>query len=167
MLQCVWPIGCVRSLRIPLTKKALFVNSGAEAVGNAVKIARYYNKRQGVVAFDGSYHGRTYLTMTTKVKPYKCGFGPLAPEVYRAPFGDFEAFTKFFITGINPENTAAVVIEPIQGAGGFMPRLRTFCPRWLSFVKTTALFLLLMRSSRVWAGPARCLPLRILVWNRI
>ena len=118
-------------------KKALFVNSGAEAVENAVKIARYYTKRQGVVVFDGSYHGRTYLTMamTTKVKPYKSGFGPLAPEVYRAPFGDFEAFTKFFITGIDPENTAAVVIEPIQGEGGFIAPPADFLPQVAQFCK--------------------------------
>ena len=118
-------------------KKALFVNSGAEAVENAVKIARYYTKRQGVVVFDGSYHGRTYLTMamTTKVKPYKCGFGPLAPEVYRAPFGDFKAFTDFFITGINPEDTAAVVIEPIQGEGGFIAPPADFLPQVAQFCK--------------------------------
>src|SRR6056297_3222964 len=118
-------------------KKVLFVNSGAEAVENAVKIARYHTKRQGVVVFDGSYHGRTYLTMamTTKVKPYKCGFGPLAPEVYRAPFGDFEAFTKFFITGIDPENTAAVVIEPIQGEGGFIAPPADFLPQVAQFCK--------------------------------
>ncbi len=118
-------------------KKALFVNSGAEAVENAVKIARYYTKRQGVVVFDGSYHGRTYLTMamTSKVKPYKCGFGPLAPEVYRAPFGDFKAFKEFFITGINPENTAAVVIEPIQGEGGFIAPPDDFLPQVAQFCK--------------------------------
>ena len=71
-------------------KKAAFVNSGAEAVENAVKIARYYTKRPAVVVFENAYHGRTLLTMTmtSKVKPYKFGFGPFAPEVYRMPFGD-------------------------------------------------------------------------------
>ena len=71
-------------------KKAMFVNSGAEAVENAVKIARSYTKRPAVVVFENAYHGRTLLTMTmtSKVKPYKFNFGPFAPEVYRMPFGD-------------------------------------------------------------------------------
>ena len=69
-------------------KTALFINSGAEAVENAVKIARYYTKRPAIIAFENGYHGRTLLTMslTSKVKPYKFGFGPFAPEVYRMPF---------------------------------------------------------------------------------
>ncbi|WP_321491923.1 4-aminobutyrate--2-oxoglutarate transaminase [uncultured Desulfobacter sp.] len=126
-------------------KKALFVNSGAEAVENAVKIARYYTKRQGIVVCDGSYHGRTYLTMamTTKVKPYKCGFGPLAPEVYRAPFGDFKAFEQSFITTINPENTAAVVIEPIQGEGGFIAPPTEFFPKVAKFCKDNGIVLVI------------------------
>ena len=71
-------------------KKAVFVNSGAEAVENAVKIARSYTKRPAVIVFENAYHGRTLLTMTmtSKVKPYKFNFGPFAPEVYRMPFGD-------------------------------------------------------------------------------
>ncbi len=103
-------------------KKALFVNSGAEAVENVVKIARYHTKRQGIVVFDNAYHGRTMLTMTmtAKVKPYKWGFGPFAPEIYRAPFGDIDALKKLFITGIDPENVAAIVAEPVQGEGGFI-----------------------------------------------
>ncbi len=103
-------------------KKVLFVNSGAEAVENAVKIARYYTKRQAIVVFEKAYHGRTMLTMTmtAKVKPYKWGFGPFVPEIYRAPFGDIEALKDFFITGIDPENVAAIVAEPVQGEGGFI-----------------------------------------------
>ena len=103
-------------------KKTLFVNSGAEAVENAVKIARYYTKRQGIVVFDNAYHGRTLMTMTmtAKVKPYKWGFGPFAPEVYRAPYGDIDALKDFFITGIDPESVAAIIAEPIQGEGGFI-----------------------------------------------
>ncbi len=126
-------------------KKALFVNSGAEAVENAVKIARYYTKRQGIVVCDGSYHGRTYLTMamTSKVKPYKCGFGPLAPEVYRAPFGDFKAFEASFITSIDPENTAAVVIEPIQGEGGFIAPPPDFFPKVAEFCKKHGIVLVI------------------------
>jgi len=103
-------------------KKALFINSGAEAVENAVKIARYYTGRQAIVVFDNAYHGRTALTMTmtAKVKPYKWKFGPFAPEIYRAPFGDIDALKQFFITGIDPESVAAIVVEPVQGEGGFI-----------------------------------------------
>ena len=106
-------------------KKAIFVNSGAEAVENAVKIARYYTKRPAVIVFDNAYHGRTLLTMTmtSKVKPYKFGFGPFAPEVYRMPFGDVvgpEKLKDFFIQHVNPEAVACVVAEPVQGEGGFI-----------------------------------------------
>jgi 4-aminobutyrate aminotransferase/(S)-3-amino-2-methylpropionate transaminase len=106
-------------------KKAVFVNSGAEAVENAVKIARYYTKRPAVVVFENAYHGRTLLTMTmtSKVKPYKFGFGPFAPEVYRMPFGDVvgpETLKDFFIKHVNPEAVACVVAEPVQGEGGFI-----------------------------------------------
>ena len=112
-------------------KKVLFINSGAEAVENAIKIARYYTKKSGIVVFDGAYHGRTYLTMTmtAKVKPYKWGFGPFAPEIYRAPFGNFEAFKEFFITGIDLENTAAVITEPVLGEGGFIAPPDDFYPK--------------------------------------
>lgn len=111
-------------------KKVVFINSGAEAVENAIKIARYYTKRPGVVVFDGAYHGRTSLTMTmtAKVKPYKWGFGPFAPEVYRAPFGDIEALKEFFITGIDPEHVAAIVAEPVLGEGGFIAPPDDFYP---------------------------------------
>jgi len=106
-------------------KKVLFINSGAEAVENAVKIARYYTKRPAIIVFENGYHGRTLLTMsmTSKVKPYKLGFGPFAPEIYRMPFGDVigpEKLKDFFIKYVNPEAVAAVVAEPIQGEGGFV-----------------------------------------------
>ena len=103
-------------------KKVVFVNSGAEAVENAVKIARAYTKRPAVIVFDRAYHGRTSLTMamTAKVKPYKWNFGPYAPEVYRAPYGDMEALKNYFLTGIDPESVACMVIEGVQGEGGFM-----------------------------------------------
>jgi 4-aminobutyrate aminotransferase/(S)-3-amino-2-methylpropionate transaminase len=107
------------------SKKALFVNSGAEAVENAVKIARYYTKRPAIIVFENAYHGRTLLTMTmtSKVKPYKFGFGPFAPEVYRMPFGDVigaQSLKDFFTKHVNPEAVAAVVAEPVQGEGGFI-----------------------------------------------
>jgi 4-aminobutyrate aminotransferase/(S)-3-amino-2-methylpropionate transaminase len=102
-------------------KKAVFLNSGAEAVENAVKVARYVTKRPAIVVFDNGYHGRTLLTMTmtTKVKPFKLGFGPFAPEVYRVAFGDTQALHEFFLTQINAESVAAVIAEPVQGEGGF------------------------------------------------
>ena len=106
-------------------KKVLFINSGAEAVENAVKIARYYTKRPAIIVFENGYHGRTLLTMTmtSRVKPYKLGFGPFAPEVYRMPFGDVagpEKLEDFFVKHVNPEAVAAVVAEPVQGEGGFI-----------------------------------------------
>ncbi|MBW2438962.1 MAG: 4-aminobutyrate--2-oxoglutarate transaminase [Deltaproteobacteria bacterium] len=106
-------------------KKAAFLNSGAEAVENAVKIARYYTGRPAILVFDNAYHGRTLLTMTmtSKVKPYKWKFGPFAPEVYRMPFGDAVGPDKLkdvFIKQVDPESLAAVVAEPVQGEGGFI-----------------------------------------------
>jgi len=106
-------------------KRAVFLNCGAEAVENAVKIARYYTQRPAIVVFENAYHGRTLLTMTmtSKVKPYKFGFGPFAPEVYRIPFGDVagaDALEAAFIKQVNPEAIAAVVAEPVQGEGGFI-----------------------------------------------
>ncbi len=120
-------------------KKAMFVNSGAEAVENAIKIAKAYTKRPGVIAFEGGFHGRTLLTMTltSKVKPYKHEFGPFAPEVYKAPAAYcyrcpykssypecgmhcLEHFERFFISEVDPENIAAMIIEPVQGEGGFV-----------------------------------------------
>ena len=106
-------------------QKAVFLNCGAEAVENAVKIARYYTKRPAIIVFENGYHGRTLLTMTmtSKVKPYKFGFGPFAPEIYRMPFGDVagpEKLHDFFLKQVNPEAVAAVVAEPVQGEGGFI-----------------------------------------------
>lgn len=109
-------------------KKAAFFNSGAEAVENAVKIARFYTKRKAIVVFEGAFHGRTLLamTMTHKAKPYKAGFGPLAPEVYRIPFVNeyrcdlpFGEVERQLTSLVTPEDVAALVFEPIQGEGGF------------------------------------------------
>lgn len=109
-------------------KKTMLTNSGAEAIENAVKIARHYTKREGVVVFEHAFHGRTLLTMsmTSKVKPYKLGFGPFAPEIYRLPYPytyrnhavDLE---QFFSANVAPENISCVVIEPVLGEGGFIP----------------------------------------------
>ena len=118
-------------------KKALFLNSGAEAVENAVKIARYATGRPAIVVFDNAFHGRTLMTMTmtSKVKPYKHGFGPFAPEVYRAPFpyayrmnmtpqeasqACIQELERMFVGNVAPDQVAAIVIEPVQGEGGFM-----------------------------------------------
>jgi len=115
-------------------KRSALFNSGAEAVENAIKIARHYTKKQAVVAFDHAYHGRTNLTMglTAKNIPYKSGFGPFAPEIYRAslsyPFRDgglsgADAAAKAISQiekQVGAENLAAIIIEPIQGEGGFI-----------------------------------------------
>ena len=126
-------------------KKSLLVNSGAEAVENAVKIARHYTKRPAIVVFEHSYHGRTNLTMalTAKNMPYKEGFGPFAPEVYRVPMpysfhwvGDQATITEDSIAmvthkidkEIGAHNVAAILIEPIQGEGGFIVPPKGFMP---------------------------------------
>ncbi|HEX3906604.1 MAG TPA: 4-aminobutyrate--2-oxoglutarate transaminase [Mycobacteriales bacterium] len=110
-------------------KKSFLVNSGAEAVENAVKIARYATGRDAVVAFDHGFHGRTLLamTLTGKVMPYKQGFGPFAPEVYRAPYsypfrgtGDLPSTLAYLDKTVGASNIACVVVEPIAGEGGFI-----------------------------------------------
>jgi 4-aminobutyrate aminotransferase / (S)-3-amino-2-methylpropionate transaminase / 5-aminovalerate transaminase len=129
-------------------QKSLLVNSGAEAVENAVKIARVATGRPAVVVFDRAFHGRTLLTMTmtSKVVPYKRGFGPFAPEVYRtaAPYlyrgvtsdDAIHELEGLFKSDVDPESVACVVLEPVQGEGGFiaMPedfpgRLKDLCER--------------------------------------
>jgi 4-aminobutyrate aminotransferase / (S)-3-amino-2-methylpropionate transaminase / 5-aminovalerate transaminase len=102
--------------------KSILVNSGAEAVENAVKIARVATGRSAVIAFDHAFHGRTNLTMalTAKAVPYKDGFGPFAPEVYRAA-PTIESVQLVFKQDVLPERVACVVLEPVQGEGGFIP----------------------------------------------
>ncbi|MFD7645460.1 4-aminobutyrate--2-oxoglutarate transaminase [Kitasatospora sp. NPDC059795] len=133
-------------------KKTALFNSGSEAVENAVKIARAYTKRQAIVVFDHGYHGRTNLTLalTAKNMPYKQGFGPFAPEVYRVPV----AYPYRWLTGaenaateaakqaieainkqIGAENVAAIIIEPIQGEGGFIEPAKGFLPAIVEFAK--------------------------------
>jgi 4-aminobutyrate aminotransferase/(S)-3-amino-2-methylpropionate transaminase len=120
----------------PGAKKTVLGNSGAEAVENAVKIARHATGRQAVVVYEHGFHGRTLmtLTMTSKAKPYKLGFGPFMPEVYRLPYpylyrrttpataAAYEAeLREFFDTHVAAERVACVVIEPVLGEGGFIP----------------------------------------------
>ena len=102
--------------------RSLLLNSGAEAIENAVKIARVATGRTGVIAFDHAFHGRTNLTMalTAKVVPYKDGFGPLAPDVYRAAL-DVDDVRRVFKQDVKPEQVACIVLEPVQGEGGFIP----------------------------------------------
>jgi 4-aminobutyrate aminotransferase / (S)-3-amino-2-methylpropionate transaminase / 5-aminovalerate transaminase len=108
--------------------KAAFFNAGTEAVENAVKFARAYTRRSAVIGFDGAFHGRTYLSLalTSKVRPYKEGLGPFAPEVYRVPFNDVPAIRRAFQTLVAPEDVAAIVFEPVQGEGGFIPATQEF-----------------------------------------
>ena len=135
-------------------KKTIFANSGSEAVENAVKIARAHTGREAVLAFENGLHGRTLLTMTltSKAGPYKDGFGPFAPEVYRVPApypyrcpsgkdcsggckGDCFGFVeRALVDEVDAENLAAVIVEPVSGEGGFIPfpdfylrRLRELC----------------------------------------
>ncbi len=109
-------------------KAAAFFNSGAEAIENAVKIARAHTKRSAIIVFENAFHGRTLLTMTMthKAMPYKYHFGPFAPEIYRLPFPSYshpmaniEDFEKILTNTVTPESVAAIVVEPIQGEGGF------------------------------------------------
>ncbi len=122
-------------------QKSILLNSGAEAVENAVKIARVATGRDAVVVFDNAFHGRTLLamTMTSKVVPYKQGFGPFAPEVYRtaAPYpfrgvsedDAIAALKKLFKGDVDPASVACAVLEPVQGEGGFIPMTPDFPKR--------------------------------------
>lgn len=134
-------------------KKSLFLNSGAEAVENAVKIARAYTGRPAVICFEHAFHGRSLLTMslTSKIDPYKRGFGPFAPEIYRVPFpycyrcplgleypsctvDCFSLLERAFVNRVADDSVAAIIIEPVVGEGGFivtpleyMKKLRRLC----------------------------------------
>lgn len=139
----------------PSEKRSFFVNSGAEAVENAVKIARAYTNRPGIISFVDAFHGRTYMAMslTSKAKPYKNGFGPFAENIYRIPYPDpyhrdhsdecadcvvrsLRALERSFETSAPADSIAAVIIEPVLGEGGFIvppaqffPKLREICDR--------------------------------------
>jgi 4-aminobutyrate aminotransferase/(S)-3-amino-2-methylpropionate transaminase len=118
--------------------KAAFFNAGTEAVENAIKFARSYTGRPAVIAFEGGFHGRTLLalSLTSKTHPYKAGLGPFAPEVYRVPFAQdyrgpdvrtaLEALERALVTQVAAESVAAIVVEPVQGEGGFVVAPRPF-----------------------------------------
>jgi len=127
-------------------KKTIFLTTGAEAVENAIKIARYHTKRAAVIAFTGGFHGRTLAcsALTGKVQPYKAGFGPMLPEVYHVPFPmayhgvttehSLAAIEHLFKAEIDPKRVAAIIIEPVLGEGGFyaapaelLKKLRELC----------------------------------------
>lgn len=149
-------------------KRAVFFNSGAEAVENAIKVARVATGRQAVVAFDHAYHGRTNLTMglTAKAAPYKRGFGPLAPEIYRMPMSypyreenpnisGKEAAERAILAmekQIGGDQIAAIIIEPIQGEGGFIVPATGFLPRLTEWAKENGIVFI---SDEVQTGFAR------------
>ena len=127
-------------------KKTIFLSTGAEAVENAIKIARYHTKRSAVIAFSGGFHGRTLacISLTGKVQPYKAGFGPMMPEVYHLPFPmtyhgitveqALQALDHLFKADVDPARVAAIIIEPVLGEGGFyiapaelLRKLRSIC----------------------------------------
>ena len=129
-------------------KKSLLVTTGAEAVENAIKIARAYTKRPGIIAFSGAYHGRTLMTLglTGKVSPYKKDVGPFPGDIFRAPFPDarngvtvddaMAALETLFLTDADPSRVAAIILEPVLGEGGYHPvpaemwqALRAICDR--------------------------------------
>ncbi len=135
-------------------KRSFFANSGAEAVENAIKVARAYTGRPAIIAFENAFHGRTFMAMslTSKPDPYKKTFGPYAPEIYRVPApypyrcpadkdcsggcrgNCFEALERAFVSYVDPGGVAAIIVEPVSGEGGFLPfpdfylrRLRELC----------------------------------------
>jgi 4-aminobutyrate aminotransferase / (S)-3-amino-2-methylpropionate transaminase / 5-aminovalerate transaminase len=132
----------------PTPKKTIFLSTGAEAVENALKIARYATKRSAVIAFTGGFHGRTLacIALTGKVQPYKAGFGPMLPEVFHVPYpmayhgvtpeDSLAAIENLFKADVDPARVAAIIIEPVQGEGGFyiappefLRSLRALCDR--------------------------------------
>jgi 4-aminobutyrate aminotransferase/(S)-3-amino-2-methylpropionate transaminase len=158
-------------------KKTMFANSGAEAVENAVKIARAATGRPAVIAFEDGFHGRTLLalTLTSKVHPYKAGFGPFAPEVYRAPYPYayrcphgaahasctahcIEAIEEMFKRHVAADQVAAIIVEPVLGEGGFVVPPADFLPRLRELTERHGILLIadevqtgFARTGRTWA----------------
>jgi 4-aminobutyrate aminotransferase/(S)-3-amino-2-methylpropionate transaminase len=152
-------------------KMTMFANSGAEAVENAVKVARYATGREAIICFDNAFHGRTLMgmTLTSKIKPYKFNFGPFAPEVYRMPFAYCyrcpfglnypscdvacaDYLEEFFITNVAAESTAALIAEPIQGEGGFVTPPPEYFPKLDKICKKHGIALII---DEVQSGSAR------------
>jgi 4-aminobutyrate aminotransferase/(S)-3-amino-2-methylpropionate transaminase len=147
-------------------KRTFFVNSGAEAVENAVKVARYFTGRQGVVCFEHGFHGRTNLAMalTSKVMPYKKGFGPFAPEVYRIPFpycyrcgaagrreggqrgnccmASRDRLEQIFAGTVDPDSVAAIIMELELGEGGFVPAPKEYVDLLAAFARDHGILLI-------------------------
>ena len=160
-----------RIVPVPAPKRVFLTNSGAEAVENAVKVARYYTRRQAIVVLDHAFHGRTLLTMTmtAKVKPYKWGFGPFAPEVYRIPnaycyrcalglkypkcgIACAEYIKDEFFGRVTPDSIAAIVAEPVQGEGGFITPPPEYFPRVAQICKENGI---LFVADEIQSGMAR------------
>lgn len=153
-------------------KKTFFANSGAEAVENAVKLARHYTGRAGVIAFEDAFHGRTLmaLSLTSKIKPYKVGFGPFAAEVYRLPYAycyrcaynltypdcrvhcASSALEDFFKRHVAAESVAAIIVEPVLGEGGFVAPPREFFAELQEVCKANGIVLI---ADEVQTGMAR------------
>lgn len=131
--------------------KTAFFTTGAEAVENAVKIARAHTGRPGVIAFSGGFHGRTYMTMalTGKVAPYKIGFGPFPGSVYHVPYpsdlhgvstqDSLDAIERLFKSDIEAKQVAAIIFEPVQGEGGFNVAPKSWLPPFAACATSTAL----------------------------
>ena len=149
----------------PTPKKTFFMNTGAEAVENAVKIARAATGRSGIIAFNGSFHGRTMFSvaMTGKIDPYKKGFGPFPPEIYHVPFPHalhgisdddaINALHKLFKYDIEASRVAAIFVEPVQGEGGYIPASNCFLCRLRQLCNEHGILLVM---DEVQTGIGRC-----------
>ncbi|KAF7598332.1 MAG: 4-aminobutyrate--2-oxoglutarate transaminase [Candidatus Dactylopiibacterium carminicum] len=149
----------------PTPKKSFLMNSGAEAVENAVKIARAHTGRRGVIAFGGGFHGRTMFTMalTGKVDPYKIKFGPFAGDIYHVPYPDplhgitedeaFTAIKRLFKWDIEASDVAAIIVEPVQGEGGYIPASTRFMQGLRALCDEHGIVLIV---DEVQSGIARC-----------
>ncbi len=149
-------------------KKTMLASTGAEAVENAVKIARAYTGRSGVIAATSGFHGRTLmaLALTGKIVPYKKGFGPFPGEVYHIPFPDayrggsatasLEALDRLFKSSIEPARVAAIIIEPVQGEGDSTSLPLSSCKVCVAFATSTASCSSRMKCRPGSGGPASC-----------
>ncbi len=146
-------------------KKTFFMNSGAEAIENAVKVARAATGRSGIIAFDGAFHGRTMFSvaMTGKIDPYKKGFGPFPAEIYHAPFpyplhgisedDAINGLQKIFKYDIEASRVAAIFVEPVQGEGGYIPAPPSFLKRLRNICDEHGILLV---ADEVQSGIGRC-----------